>query len=116
MQLRQVRPPEASRLPTIKEKDMAYPGPGGTLAAYNITAATVIKAAPGWIFKVIIITPPTVAGGIYNSSVTTGLGSSNLIDPIGTTVLAGDEINLDGWPCDSGITVNPGTGGVVTVS
>ena len=94
---------------------MATPGPGGARSALNVTTTTVIKAAPGTLFKVVIITPPTSAGGIYDSAVTTGLGASNRIDTIGTGLAASYVFDL-AWPCLVGITINPGTGGVVSVS
>ncbi len=95
---------------------MAYTyGPGGARSALNVSTTTTIKAAPGTLFKVVIVTPPTGAGGIYDSAVTTGLGASNLIDNIGTGLAASYVFDLS-WPCNAGITINPGTGGVVSVS
>lgn len=95
---------------------MAYvPGPGGARSTLNVSATTVIKAAPGTLYKVVIVTPPTAAGGIYDSASTTGLGASNLIDTIGTGLAASYVFDLT-WPCMNGITINPGTGGVMSVS
>ena len=95
---------------------MAYTyGPGGARSALNVTTTTVIKAAPGTLFKVIVVTAPTAAGGIYDSATTTGLGASNLIDSIGTGLATSYVFDLV-WPCEVGITINPGTGGVMSVS
>lgn len=91
------------------------PGPGGARSVLNVTTTTVIKASPGTLFKVLVVTPPTGAGGIYDSATTTGLGASNLIDSIGTGLSASYAFDLS-WPCEVGITINPGTGGVVSVS
>ena len=91
------------------------PGNGGSRSALNVSTTTVIKASPGVVYKVLIVTPPTAAGGIYDSNVTTGLGASNLIDPIGTGLAVSYAFDLE-WPCANGITINPGTGGVVSVS
>lgn len=96
---------------------MAYtPGPGGSRSTLNVTTTTVIKNAPGRIYKVTIITAPSAAGGIYDSATPTGLGASNLIDNIGTGLANSFIFALDGWPCANGITINPGTAGVVAVS
>lgn len=96
---------------------MSVPGPlpGGARSALNITVTTVIKSAPGVIHRVLVVTPPTAAGGIYDSISISGLGASNLIDPIPTGLSAAYEFNID-WPCQNGITINPGTGGVMSVS
>lgn len=90
-------------------------GPGGARSKLNVTTPTVIKASPGTVFKVIIVTAPSAAGGIYDSAATTGLGASNLIDTIGTGLAASYVFDL-AWPCEVGITINPGTGGVMSVS
>lgn len=95
---------------------MAFgPSPGGAHSALNITTTTVIKAAPGTLYKVVVITAPSGAGGIYDSASTSGLGATNLINSIGTGLAASYVFDLD-WPCANGITINPGTGGVVSVS
>lgn len=94
---------------------MATPGPGGSRSVLNITTTTVVKATPGVLYRVVVVTPPTAAGGIYDSATTTGLGASNLIDSIGTGLAASYVFDLV-WPCEVGITINPGTGGVISVS
>lgn len=95
---------------------MGYgPKSGGSNSVLNVTTTTVIKAAPGTLAKVVIVTAPSAAGGIYDSATTTGLGASNLIDSIGTGLAASYVFDLD-WPCKVGITINPGTGGVMSVS
>jgi hypothetical protein len=94
---------------------MATYGAGGARSKLNVTAATVVKPTPGTVFKVVIVTAPTAAGGIYDSASTTGLSATNLIDPIGTGVTSSQVMDLT-WPCSVGITIDPGTGGVVSVS
>ena len=92
---------------------MAYTyGPGGARAAFNVTATTLIKAGPGTVFRVVVVTAPTAAGGVYDSATTAGISASN---QIATVPLATGPIELV-WPCQNGIVVNPGTGGVVSVS
>ena len=89
------------------------PGPGGARATLDVSVPTVIKSAPGVVVRVVVVTAPTVAGGVYDSEVTSNLSALNQIAviPIGSTQI----MELD-WPCESGITVNPGTGGVLSVS
>lgn len=95
---------------------MSYgPQPGGARSTLNVTATTVIKASPGTLYRVVVVKPPTAAGGIYDSATTSGLGASNLIDAIGTGLAASYVFSLE-WPCQNGITINPGTGGVMSVS
>lgn len=95
---------------------MAYTyGPGGARSALNVSATTLIKAGAGTLFKVVIVTPPTAAGAIYDSATTGGISTSNLIDTIGTGLASSYVFDL-AWPCANGIVVNPGTGGVVSVS
>lgn len=91
------------------------PGPGGARSVLNVTTTTVIKASPGTLFKVLLVTPPTAAGAIYDSATVGGIATANLIDTIGTGLTASYVFDLS-WPCQNGIVVNPGTGGVVSVS
>ena len=95
---------------------MAYTyGPGGARAALNVTTTTLIKSGPGTLFRVVVVTPPTVVGGIYDSATTGGISATNQIAPIATALTADTVLELL-WPCENGIVVNPGTGGVVSVS
>ena len=91
------------------------PLPGGSQSALNITTTTVVKASPGMLAKVVVVTAPSAPGGIYDSATTTGLGASNLIDSIGQGLAASYVFDLN-WPSQHGITINPGTGGVMSVS
>ena len=91
------------------------PLPGGNKSALNVSTATVIKASPGVLVKVVVVTAPSAAGGIYDSAATTGLGASNLIDSIGQGLAVSYVFDLN-WPCQNGITINPGTGGVMSIS
>jgi hypothetical protein len=92
------------------------PNAGGARSALNITAPTVIKSSPGVLVRVVIVTAPSANGGIYDWASTTGLAATNKIDTISSSGAgAGQDYVLD-WPCKVGITVDPGTGGVVSVS
>jgi hypothetical protein len=96
---------------------MNGPLPGGALSALNITTPTIVKASPGVLYRILVVTVPTAAGAIYDSASLTGNGASNLIDNISIGGGAGptQNYNLE-WPCQVGIVVDPGTGGVVSVS
>ncbi len=87
---------------------------GGTASVLNITAKTVIKATPGTVWNVIMNTANTVAGGIYDVATTGGTAAGNLIKGIPTATTG--EIITGPFPCAVGIVVDPGTGGVASVS
>lgn len=91
------------------------PLPGGNHAFYHIAAPTLIKATAGVLHKVTIITAPTAAGGMYDSATLAGISTANQIDTIGQGLANTTVFNLD-WPCANGIVIDPGTGGVVSVS
>jgi len=91
------------------------PLPGGVHSVNHVTAPTLIKASKGVLHKITIITAPTGAGGMYDSATLGGISTSNQIDNIGTGLANTTVFNLD-WPCANGIVIDPGTGGVVSVS
>ena len=79
---------------------------------YNITAATVVKASPGYAAAVSVIVAGSAAGAVYDSAATTGNSAANQIAVIPNTV---GVITLR-WPTDYGFTVVPGTGQTLAVS
>ncbi len=93
---------------------MATPGPGGALSALEISTTTVVKAAPGVLFRVSVTTAGSAAGAVYDAATTGGNIAANLIGTIANTVTAQPLEFL--WPCQTGILVVPPTGGVVSVS
>jgi hypothetical protein len=81
---------------------------GATQAAYNVTAAAVIKASPGTLFRIVVIAPGTTGGGLtLNDCATTGAAAiGNEIASIPYSDLtAGQVIDLE-WPCKAGIVVS----------
>ncbi|MBR8141215.1 hypothetical protein KDW46_02430 [Burkholderia vietnamiensis] len=88
------------------------PRPGGALSALNISAADVVKAAPGTLWRVSVTTAGSAAGAAYDASATSGNTAANLIAAIPNTV----GIYYLEWPCANGILIVPGTGQVVSVS
>ena len=88
-------------------------GPAGSRSALNISTPTVIQASGnGWVFGIEVITAPTAAGGVYDTTTTAGAATSNQMAAIAITDV---HINLGGKPFFNGLVVNPGTGGVVAV-
>ena len=86
-----------------------------TKAIENISATTVVKASPGTLFTVVIVTAPISAGSINDAASIGAATNANRIDsvPVGTPTNTILSLN---WPCAAGIVVNPGTGGIVSVS
>jgi hypothetical protein len=93
---------------------------GGNTNSLNITAASVIKASPGRLARVIIVNPGTAGSFTFNDCLTAGAASaantvwSVLFD--GTGVAAGVTFAID-FPFNTGIVLSAvATGGVLAVS
>lgn len=104
--------------PPLDPNGPAQVAPGGTSSALNLTAAQVVKAAPGRLCK-ILITGTIGTGGSYtfNDTTTTGAAAAanQILTLVGTTAV-GTIISLD-WPCASGIVCSAfATGGAPVVS
>ena len=87
------------------------PREGGNASALNLTAATVVKAAPGTIYRVNVTTAGTTAGAIYDAATTAGNVAVNLVgtfEAVGTYEFE--------FPCFTGILFEPGTAMVASVS
>ncbi|MGC9216176.1 hypothetical protein [Acidithiobacillus sp.] len=89
------------------------PNPGGAQSFLNITEPTLIFLGEGLIFKVSIIVTPTAAGGVYDSATVAGAAQSNQLAAIPAGTLG--FLDFQGSPFFTGLVVNPGTGGVLTV-
>lgn len=87
------------------------PRPGGGLTALNLSAATVVKASPGTVYRVIVNTAGSTAGGIYDASTTAGNTAANLV----ATIEAAGVYDLT-FSCANGILFEPGSGMVASVS
>ena len=81
------------------------------LSTLNITAATVVKAAPGYVGQLSVVTvgDATTVGAVYDNSLTTGLSAANKIFTI-PNVVGSYPVN---FPAAVGIVVVPGTVGQV---
>lgn len=87
------------------------PRQGGNASALNLTAATVVKSTPGTVWRVIVNTAGTTAGGIYDAASTAGNTAANLI----ASIEAAGVYILE-FPCANGILFEPGTGMVASVA
>jgi hypothetical protein len=87
--------------------------PGSSGSALNVSAATVIKAAPGTVGTVSVVTAGSSVGGVYDLAVTTGYDAAN---QVGTIPEAVGTYPFFSFPCFAGILIVPGTGQVVSVS
>ncbi|MHB8406239.1 MAG: hypothetical protein ACYDCJ_12530 [Gammaproteobacteria bacterium] len=87
------------------------PRPGGNATALNLTAATVVKASPGTVYRVNVNTAGSTVGGIYDAATLAGNVAANLILPLE----AAGTFDLT-FPCAVGILFEPGTGMVCSIS
>jgi hypothetical protein len=92
---------------------------GGNTPVYNVTAATVVKATPGTLYRIIVQTPPSAGNLTINDNAATG-GTNTISNQIVSiafgSLVAGQVIEVQ-WPCNTGITVSSvGTGGVFAVA
>lgn len=85
---------------------------GGQLQTYDITTATVIKAAPGRIFRVNVQVAGSTTGTVNDCATTGAAAIGNQVAVIPDTV---GPLLLE-WPCATGIVVVPGTGQTLSVS
>lgn len=89
-----------------------YPTPANAL---NITVPTVVKATPGKLLSLAVITAGTAPGTVNDCAATANAVVANQIATIPTEI--GDAgIPPYGFPCSVGITVTPGAGQVLAVA
>ena len=84
---------------------------GGIKQSYNITAATVVKAAPGRLAFVSVLVAGA-AGAVYDSISTSGNSAANEVFVIPAAV----GIYYLDWPLATGLVVAPGAAQVVAIS
>lgn len=95
------------------------PGPGGSRVAFNISTPTLVTAANptygGTVFRVYVNTVPSSGGAVYDSATVGGAGPTNLIIDFPSAPNKGDILVLLA-PFYDGLVIDPGNGGVVSVS
>lgn len=84
----------------------------GVSAAYNVTAATVIKLGVGRSYKVSVIVAGSASGTLNDCATTGDASSANQVGTIPTTVNTYDF----NWPHATGIVLVPGTGQTLAIS
>lgn len=84
----------------------------GVSNSYNITAATVVKAAAGYIARVSVIVAGSAAGTVNDCLTTGAAAAANQVGVTPTTV----GVTSYSWPCTTGIVVVPGTGQTLAVA
>jgi hypothetical protein len=84
----------------------------GTRAFFNITANTLVKAAPGRVASISVIVAGSSAGSVHDAATIAGGTSANGIAVIPTTV---GVYSID-FPCANGIVLKPGTGQTLAIS
>ena len=96
----------------LNNATQTYLNVNGASTTEAITTATVLKQSSGRVSSVVVITPGSSTGAIYDSSATAT--TTNPVWTIPETATA--EPYVVNMPCDAGILVVPGTGQSVTVS
>lgn len=81
----------------------------------NITTKSVVKAGAGQVLKVSFVAATTAAPGVYDAATTAAgvLATALWVGPTTTAVGTVVELNMN---YANGLVIDPGTGGVVTVS
>lgn len=92
--------------------------PGGISAWLNVSAALVVKAAPGVLALIIVNTVGSAGSLTVNDCTTTGAAAaSNQIASWPIADLAVGQCITLNWPCGTGITLSAmPTAGVVSIS
>jgi hypothetical protein len=86
--------------------------PSGAKNKANISVATVVKAAPGSIIAVSVVTAGSTVGTINDCATTAAAASTN---QVGVAPNAVGVTPFYSFPCTTGIVVVPGTGQVLAV-
>lgn len=90
---------------------VAGPPAGARPTTLNITAATVIKNAPGYVFTVNVQVAGSGAGSV-NDVATNAPDPTNQVAVIPAAV---GQVKVE-WPCAAGILLVPGTGQTLAIS
>ena len=82
--------------------------PGGISNKFNVTAAGVVKATPGTLYRIVVQAPGTTSGSlVLNDCATTGAAaaSNQIISLLYSAMSIGQIFELE-WPCLVGIVVS----------
>jgi hypothetical protein len=83
------------------------PRPGGALSALNVTAASVVKASPGTLYRVVVVVPGTAGSLTVNDTATVaGAATANeVFSTLYSALVAGQVILLE-FPFSNGIVLS----------
>lgn len=84
----------------------------GAKNSYNVSAATVLKTAPGRVYTVNVVTAGSTVGSLNDSATLGGVAAANLMAHIPNTV---GTYSLQ-FPYFTGLVVTPGTGQVLSIN
>ncbi|HET8704741.1 MAG TPA: hypothetical protein VFM46_00455, partial [Pseudomonadales bacterium] len=85
---------------------------GGT-TVLNVTASAVIKATAGYVARIAVVSAPSTSVTVYDAATLAAASTVNRVVVIaGTAGQVNQEVE---FATSSGIVVDPGTNGVVTV-
>ena len=81
--------------------------PGGNSAVLNILNPQVIKAAPGILVRILVVTPGSSGNLTLNDCANVGDASAaNEIDTVAAASLTIGQTIVLNWPCATGITLS----------
>lgn len=80
----------------------------------NLSASAVVKASPGYVAQVSIVSAPSDAVTVYDASTLATATAAKKMAVL--TSAAGHTVQTVNLPAGTGIVVDPGTSGVVAVS
>lgn len=88
------------------------PSVTNTPTSLNVSAATALKATPGWIIQVNVLVAGSAPGLVHDCATTGAAADANRVAVIPNAV----GTYLIEWPCRTGIVVVPGSNQVLSVS
>lgn len=101
--------------PARVHADGALYSAGAANSALNITATTVVKAAPGRVTRVVVVATAAAASTVNDCTTTGAVAAANTILNIPASTTVGTVYIVD-WPCSQGITVAPGASVTLAIS
>lgn len=93
------------------------PRPGGSQSALNVSVPTAVKTSSGTLVRITVLTAATGGTfGAYDTAAPGTAAAANAIVQYASGYPAVGSVIYLQWPCNTGIVVNPGTGGAVSVA
>lgn len=89
--------------------------PQGAKNSLNITAATVVKAAPGTLLGIQVLVAGSGLGSVNDCTTVAAVATANQVAVVEESVTT-VPLPPNGFPCKAGIVVTPGTGQTLAVA